>query len=280
MKTAISEILLLFIFAYGCVDSYPRSMLSNYDFKKGKSSKLTGKLTELSGLTVTPDGRVFAHNDEKGIVYQINYETGEIVKEFYLSRWVPERDFEGIAYANKNFYLVTSDGLLYEFPEGKHEEAVDFKIYKTGANSEFNIEGLCYDNKTNSLLFVCKEYPGKNYSGNRAVYSFSLKNYLTDKNPRLLISLKELNEKFGIKDFYPSGIEKHLLSNSFFIISARGGAAIAEISEQGKLIDAKKLKSNEHNQPEGISFMPNYDLLIGDEGGGKKGIITLYKYTK
>ena len=237
-------------------------------------------MDQISGLAVTPDGRVFTHNDEKGIVYQIDYEKGDIIKEFYLSRWVPERDFEGIAFANNKFYMITSDGILFEFPEGENGKTVEFKTYQTGTDSRFNIEGLCYDKKTNSLIFVCKEYPGKDYEGNRAAYAFSLDNYKTNKTPRLLISLKELKDKFGIKDFYPSGIEKHSLSNSYFITAARNGAAVIEVSEDGKLIDAKEFKSKEHEQPEGISFLPGYGLLISDEGGGKKGTITFYNFKK
>ena len=280
MMFLVNKIFAVLLILTACMESSPNSTLKKYNFKNEKSAKLESKLSEISGLAVTPDGKVFAHNDEKGIVYQINYETGDIIKEFYLSRWVPERDFEGIAFANNKFYLITSNGILFEFPEGENEKVVEYKTYQTGASAEFNVEGLCYDKKTNSLIFICKEYPGKDYNGYRAAYAFSLKSYKVDKTPRLLISLKELKDRFGIKDFYPSGIEKHPLTNSYFVIGARGGAALIEISEDGKLIDAEEFKSKEHNQPEGISFLPNYDLLIGDEGGGKKGTITLYKYEK
>lgn len=272
--------MLLFLFSINILNSSSKSVLDKYDFNKGSAAKLTGKLSEISGLTITPDGKVFGHNDEKGIVYQINYKTGEIIKEFYLSRWVPEQDFEGIAFGNKKFYMITSDGILYEFSEGQNKAAVDYKTYKTGLTVKNNVEGLCYDSKTNSLIFVCKEFPGKTYEGNRAVYSFSLNNFKMDKSPRFLISLKELKEKFGIKEFYPSAIEKHPSSNSYLILSARNGAAIVEIAEDGKLLNAKELKSKNHKQPEGITILPNNDLLIGDEGANKNGTITIYNFIK
>src|SRR3989339_1349038 len=118
MKFILYKSVLLFLFSITILNSSSKSVLEKYDFNKGSAAKLTGKLSEISGLAITPDGKVFGHNDEKGIVYQINYKTGEIIKEFYLTRWFPERDFEGIAYANKKFYMITSDGVLYEFPEG------------------------------------------------------------------------------------------------------------------------------------------------------------------
>ena len=279
MKLKFINAIIIIWFISGCVISNPKSTLRKYDFKNKKSVSLAHKLNEISGIAVTPDGRVFTHNDEKGIVYQINYESGEIIKEFYLTRWIPERDFEGIAYANNRFYLITSDGILFEFTEGNNKQPVEYKTYQTGVSSDYNIEGLCYDKKTNSLLFVCKDFPGKNYKGNRAVYAFSLKDYKIISTPRFLISLKELKEKFGIKHFYPSGIEKHPISNSYFIISAKDGSAIIEVSETGEIIDGKLLGNKTHTQPEGISFLSNSDLIIGDEGGGKKGTITVYKMT-
>lgn len=270
------------IFLIAVVLLFPaaKSILNKYDFKNGNSVKLASRLSEISGLAVTPEGKVFGHNDEKGIVFQINFGSGEIIKEFYLTRWVPEKDFEGIAYANKKFYMITSDGILYEFPEGQNKAAVDYKTYNLNLGIKYNIEGLCTDSKTNSLMLVCKEFPGENYKGSRAVYSFSLKNFKLDTTPRFLISLKELKDKFVMKNFFPSGIEKHPSSNSYLILSARNGSAIVEVSEDGKIIDAVEFNSKSHNQPEGITVLPNYDLLIADEGANKNGTITLYKFIK
>ena len=276
----ISKTAIILFITVAVLSSSSNSVLNNYDFTKGITVKLNAKLSEISGLTTTENGKVFGHNDEKGIVYQINYRTGEIIKEFYLTRWFPEKDFEGITYANKIFYMITSDGILYEFPEGQNKSAVDYKTYNLNLGIEYNIEGLCYDSITNSLLLICKEFPGKGYEGNRAVYSFSLKDLKLDKSPKFLISLKELKDKFRIKDFFPSGIEKHPSSNSYLILSSRGGSAVVEISEKGKLLAVKELKTKNHKQPEGITILPDFGLLIGDEGANKNGTITLYKFMK
>lgn len=280
MKNIYCKFALLLLFTFSVLNSSPKQVLEKYDFTKGNSVKLAAKLSEISGLTTSPDGKVFGHNDEKGIVYQINYKTGEIIKEFYLTRWVPEKDFEGIAYANKKLYMITSDGILYEFSEGQNKTAVDYKTYNLNLGVEYNIEGLCYDSKSNSLVLVCKEFPGKGFEGNRAVYSFSLKNFKLDKSPKFLINLNELKNKFGLKDFFPSGIEKHTSSNSYLILSARKGSAIVEISEDGKIISVKELKTKNHKQPEGITILPDLSLLIGDEGANKNGTVTLYNFIK
>ena len=68
-----------------------------------------------------------------------------------------------MAIAGNKFYLVTSKGNIFEFDEGNDNKMVNFKLYKTKLSSEYNVEGLCYDNEINSLLLACKDYPGKGY---------------------------------------------------------------------------------------------------------------------
>lgn len=260
------------------VISKDNSHLQNYDVYKKDAVQfvLPQKLAEVSGLTFTDDGSLFCHNDEKGAVHQINYNTGEIVKTFYLGNWTVAADFEGIAYSNGKFYLITSSGKLYEFKEGNDGEKVEYEVYDTGASAKFDIEGLCYDPETNSLLFACKEYPGKNFKDKRAVYSYSLETHVTNINPRFLIDLDDLKDDYKIKEFYPSGIERHPTGDSFFVISAKGEKAIVEISKEGEIVDAENLEKDLHRQPEGITFDPNGVLIIADEASGKKPALTKY----
>ena len=67
-------------------DTTINSELSKYNFKPEESLviKLPGELQEISGLTMTDDGRLFGHNDEKGFVYQIDYSNGNVIKKFSL----------------------------------------------------------------------------------------------------------------------------------------------------------------------------------------------------
>ena len=64
--------------------------------------------------------RLLAHDDERGVVVEISYRDGSIVKAFALSdrRGPVAAAFEGIAAAEGRIYLVSSLGQLYEFGEG------------------------------------------------------------------------------------------------------------------------------------------------------------------
>jgi uncharacterized protein YjiK len=256
--------------------SYSTGTLSGYrlDGKDVHHIKLPKELKEISGLAYAGERFVFTHNDEEGIVFKVNSESGEIVKKFNLGNKIIKKDFEGIAVVGEYIFLTTSDGILYRFKEVEHNGNSDYQKFKTGLTSKNNIEGLCYDAKTNSLLLACKGSAGKNLKGFKAIYSYDLDSYELKIKPRFLINLESLNSEFGIKDYSPTGIEVHPDNGNFFILSSNT-ESIIEISEDGELLSAVKLDPPKNKQPEGITFLSELSLVISNEGQNKKGKITI-----
>lgn len=257
--------------------SHQRSMLGAYDLSARPKArfKLPARLSEISGLTMTDDGRLFAHDDERGVVYQLDYTTGRIVKQFSLGRWGVRADFEGIAVKGKVFYLVESNGTLYEFPEGKNDERVSFRTYRTFLTSKNDVEGLCYDPTTDALLLLCKADPGKGYQKHKAVYEFSLKTKSLSSQPRLLIPLKDVTRSSDGHLFNPSGIERHPRSGTFFVIAAQGHA-IVELASDGTVLAQQRINKKSDPHPEGITFAPDGSLLLCNDGQGGSGSLSVY----
>ena len=257
-----------------------KTELSRYDLKNksAPSIYLPKILHEISGIAFTKDNRLFAEEDNHGEVYQVDVNSGNIIKIFSLGKNIIKEDFEDLAIVGDKFYLVTSDGYIYEFLEGKDKEKVDYKKYFTGLNKENNVEGMCYDPETNSLLLACKDYPGEGYENNRTVYSFSLSSFTLNKKPRFILPVNYIKERLDIKNFRPSGIARHPKSGTFFILSAHS-KAIVEVSKEGEVISLKKLLKQKHNQPEGITFSSGNTLYISDEGN-EFGTITKYPELK
>ncbi|UCH66601.1 MAG: SdiA-regulated domain-containing protein [Ignavibacterium sp.] len=250
--------------------------LSGYkiDGNDVKHTKLPKELKEISGLAYAREKFVFTHNDEEGIVYKVDFESGIITKKFILGNKILKKDFEGIAVVGDSIFLTTSDGVLYRFKEVENNGNSDYKKYKTGLTAKNNIEGLCYDEKTNSLLLACKGSAGKKLKGFKAVYSYNLDNYKLNTNPRFLINLESLNSKFSIKNFSPTGIEVNPDNGNFFILSSII-ESIIELSADGELLSAVKLDPKENKQPEGITFASDLSLVVSNEGQNKKGKITI-----
>jgi uncharacterized protein YjiK len=273
----ISSSLFFFLcFAIAQQNDLNEGTLHHYDFsgEKSKTVTLPKKLNEISGLAITGDNRLLVHNDEVGTVYEVDISTGEITNEFNLGKKKIKKDFEGIAVVKDSLFLVTSSGVIYKFSYSDNEKNVDYKKFKTILSAKNNVEGLCYDKTTNSLLLACKEYAGKNLKEYKAIYSFDLSTYKLQEEPRFLINLDSLKNKFNINNFSPTGIEVHPNNGNVFILSSHE-KAIVELSSNGDLLNAVKLKSKNHRQPEGISFLSDLTLLISDEGKGEKAKLTI-----
>lgn len=257
------------------------SSLSMYDIENEnvKSIRLSDDLNEISGIAVTTDGRLFCQGDEDGDIFQIDPNTGTIIKKFYLGgnnlTGSIKGDFEDISIVKDRFFLLESKGRLFEFTEGKEGEHVDYKEYKTVLNKENDVEGLCFDESTNSLLLACKGYPGEGYEKQKAVYSFSLETMTLNDKPRFLIPFKEIKKNTIENEFAPSGIARNPKTGTFFIIAAQGNT-ILELSKDGKILEQKSLPENLHKQPEGICFLLDNTLLISNEGKNKYAHIVKY----
>ncbi len=253
------------------------SMLGRYDLsdKSAVSVKLPGRLSEASGLAMSQDGRLFSHDDEVATVYQVDYATGKILKQFSLGRFGIKGDFEDIAIAGNLMYLIRSDGVIYEFPEGDDGRTVEYRTYKTPLTASHDVEGMCYDPETDALLLACKAFPGKGYEGHRAVYSFSLKSKSLNPKPRFLIRLSEVAKTSDKGEFRPSGIERHPVTGSFFVIAAHG-SSIIELSREGHLLAQQSINKKVNSHPEGITFTPDLTLVLCNDGQKAKGTLSLY----
>lgn len=254
------------------------SELRRYDFSgDAETLKLDGPLNEISGVAFDDEGRLFGHNDEKGDVFQIDPKTGDVLKRFSLEGKVRE-DFEGIALVGETFFLVASDGTLYAFEDASDGEETPYRKIKTPLKKDNDVEGLCYDLATESLLVACKEDPGdKDYDDFRAVYSFSLADEEMDEKPRFLIERKRL-EKFSEHDeFKPSAIERHPIGGTFFVLGGKG-RVVVELSPEGDVLAAATLDPKRHRQPEGLAFTLDGTMYVADESAGAGGRITVYPY--
>ncbi len=239
--------------------------------------KLSEHLEEISGLAMTRDNRLLAHNDERGIIFEIDYQKGAIAKAFQLSdmKNPVASDFEGTATIDGQVYLVTSSGRLYECREGTDGESVLFNVYTTGVGRDCEIEGLAYDESKRALLLMCKDARSADMEGQLAIYHWSIDEKQLSVDAHTVIPVAEFSQHIKGKKFQPSGIERHPISGNYFIVAARQGA-IAEITPEGMVVAVREFPAQWHRQIEGIAFAADGTLIVSDEGAGRKARLTLY----
>lgn len=236
---------------------------------------LPPSLNEISGLALTPDGRLFAHPDERGIVSEINYRRGVVVKQFVLGRRGVQADFEGIAIVGEDFYLLASGGKLYEFKEGANEAHVEVSIRDTELGKECEFEGLAYDASITSLLLVCKHVGMKELKDHLVIYRWRLGEVTGERLSQIATPVSQLIQDHGWKEFRPTSIEVDPQSGNYVIITAE--LALLIVSPEGAILEVRLLPET-HDQPEGVAITSDSMIIISDEAVTKPATITLYRW--
>ena len=238
--------------------------------------RLPPQLREISGLALTEDQRLFAHGDEEAVLFELDYEHGAIIKSFSLGNPPARGDFEGIAYVEDRFYLVTSGGRVYVAPEGANGTHVEYRSFETGIGEVCEVEGLAYDPNDRNLLFACKLSLGEVGQNYIKIQRFPVDLEGGSMLSPINVGLSQVLEKTGGGHFNPSGIE--LVGSDRLVLVAARQSSVLEINFAGKVIGAFKLPlASFHPQTEGITFDAAGQLILADEGGMKRGRLGIYR---
>ncbi len=227
-------------------------------------------LTEISGLALDDQAQLHAHEDEQGIVYQIDHQAGRITRRFGL-QGMPEADFEGIAWLNDRLYLTTSSGRLYAFQRGAADAVVPYETFTDGLDCE--VEGLTRSVDGKALLAACKNRP----KGKMALHFHRWEPGAEQWSDEPAIRIKRsafdpLFESMGMRrpeKFQPTAITT--TPTGHYLILAGKQNMLLEVSEDGRPLAAARLDATMHRQPEGISMTDEGVLIIADEGASVKG---------
>ena len=224
---------------------------------------------------MTPDDRVFAHNDEHATIYEIDYREGRLIKAFAMGERPVRGDFEGMTIVDERFYLVTSDGGIYESREGEDDERMLFNFYGTGVGRRCEVEGLAFEPSDRSLLLLCKSPRDDSLEDVVAIFRWSLDHREMAQDELLTIPRSQFTAALDTKSFSPSGIERHPRTGNYLIVAA-AQSAIAEVTPQGRVLAVRALPNGTHRQVEGITIISDLTLLLADEGGNRRARLTLY----
>ena len=232
------------------------------------------ELREISGLALTTRGTVLTHDDNIGRVYEINPETGILIKGFSLAGGV-RGDFEAITVAGNEVYLLESKGKIYTFKEGADAEQVPYSVFDTHLGKECEFESLVYEADSTRLVMVCKKIRGKNEPHELLIYRLPLPlNRSTMTTLRVPIDDVIGSNKW--KSFHPSDINIDPFTKNYVIIASREKGLLV-MTPEGDVVRSGPLPDG-HNQPEGVAVTSDSILIISDEANVKPAAITLYRW--
>ena len=239
---------------------------------------LPAKLNEISGLAVSPDRRVFAHDDETAIIYEIDVTAGRLIKNFALGDPIEAGDFEGLAITpDSQFYMITSRGLLYTFREAADGAHTSFETIDTGLHRVCEVEGLAYVAAEDSLIIACKRMNDRAMRNTVSLYAWRPSAPDTPAAPWLALPEANLAARAGVERFRPSSIDLDPVSGRILLLSGNDGA-LAELDRNGAVLAARALGPR-HAQAEGVIVAPDGALIISDEASGGQATLSRYART-
>ena len=257
----------------GCTATSGRSFLpgiSEYNEKNKELIVLDERLLEISGIFYLPDGRFAGINDEEGKIFTINIKDGT----FETIEYEGKGDYEDIVSIGDYYYVMESDGKIHKVGKSPPFQATSIKFMK-GLKIEF--ESLYFDSAAKKLVLVSKDH--RNSGREIITYAFDLATETFSEQPYYRIPMEAVYERLGDNtiESKPSAAAVHPIEKKVFIIASVGKALI-KCSLQGKVEQVYRINPSQFPQPEGITFAPNGDMYISNEGLQGKATILKFPY--
>lgn len=239
---------------------------------------LHSDLDEISGLSYY-EGKLYAVQDEKGVVYTLNISTGDIID---VKKCWKSGDYEAIEVIDGFVYILKSNGNIYKSPLGDLSEATTIKI-DLGLDKDSNFEGMAYNSASQTLLIAAKR---TEYTNEKEIYCLPINKLGTISEPCYLVNDQMLqdelmkskiswSEKIAHKisySFNPSAIAVHPQNGDIYILSSPVHQLLL-LTKDWKFKKILQLDQELYKQPEGICFDADLNLYIGNEARNGKARI-------
>jgi uncharacterized protein YjiK len=251
--------------------------------KPSATFELPAQLMEISGLTDMMDAHtVGCLQDEEAVLYVVDLRDGKIKERYPFG---PPGDMEGLTRVGDAFFALRSDGLIYALKrKGDRYEATDSFQLKL---EHHNIEGLAYDERMGRVLVAPKDITkgDKAVRDRRDVFAFDKTTHALLPAPVLTFSVENVMRQAMAKGiriptrttpkgrevpalkFRMASIAVHPRSDHYYILSAADHTLLV-LDRKGGFVDLHLLDETLLPKPEGITFLPNGDMILTSEGKG------------
>jgi uncharacterized protein YjiK len=247
---------------------------TGYNFSSPTEKIELGKhLHEISGMAYIHDkDLIVAENDEKGDIFLVDFKNkndnaGKV-------KFGGKGDYEDIVHTDTAEYMLIATGSVVQVMTKDSSFTTKEFTLDRGGNSEFESMYLGADGK--SLVLLCKEC-SKEKDEIRTAYRFDLATLTFSSEPFYSINIADIKKLLNDDkaEFKPSAAGINPVNGKLYII-ASVGKLLAVADKNGKIEQVVRLDPALYNQPEGMTFAPNGDLYISNEGG--EGIATILKF--
>lgn len=249
-----------------------KEALSNKNYSIIEKWDLPKELQEVSGISWLGDNKIACIEDESAVIYIFNLETSEVEKEI---KFGAPGDFEGLAISKNKAYALRSDGTIFVIENYTSKDS-QTKKFDTFLNSKNNTESLTLDDKNNRLLISVKDNDPFTKES-KGIYAFDLSSKELKKEPIYELDFnkdffKNYKEKKIEKTFRPSEVAIHPQTRDIYVLEGVNPKLLI-LDAKGRFKSIIRLDKDDFNQAEGLTFSPNGDLYISNEGKKESGNI-------
>lgn len=248
---------------------------AGYNFSTPTEKMQLGKhLQEISGMAYVPEKNILlTENDEKGDIFSVDFKNkndnvGKI-------KFGGKGDYEDIVYTDSAVYMLVSTGAVVKVQIKDSSFATQEFILNNGGVNEF--EAMYMDTDSRSLILLCKDC-AKEKNEIRVAHRFDLATNTFYPEPAYTINIADIQKILNDDkaEFKPSAAGINPVNGKLYIVASVGKLLVIA-DKNGKVEQAIRLDPVLYNQPEGMTFAPNGDLYISNEGG--EGIATILRFT-
>lgn len=250
-----------------------------YQFKQSEwRVEMPFALKEISGITPYKEGELMAIQDEKGILFTVDINAGNITQQVHFGK---DRDYEDLCRIGDLVFILERDGDLYEYNFATRDTLIK---YETIFNYRNDTEGLGFDPDNNRLLITHKEGSPDGVilpEDTKCVFGFDLISKTVSPEPIVSIAQKEIGRIVGnggkAHKFKPSAVGIHPHSGHIYILSSIGKVLVVVDPSNNKIQHVQLLDPVDFPQPEGLTFDRAGNMYLSSEGVEKAGFITKFE---
>lgn len=255
-----------------------------YDLSKpSRVLQLPALLTEVSALTDLNEQVVACLHDEEGTVYTVDLRTAQVER---LGAFAGMGDFEGLTRVGDRLFALRSDGLVFRCRWDHHGVQLEDTFRLDVPNQ--NLEGLGYHDKAGLVLVSPKDVlkGGPELRDRRVIYGFDPREQRPGVRELLRLSLADLTREAlsrGLSiptrttdkgrevsqwKLRYSSVAVHPITGHYYLLSAVDRSLLV-VDDEGAFVHLAWLDPAALPKPEGITFLPNGDLVLSSEGKGR-----------
>ncbi|MGE7777626.1 hypothetical protein ACQKLP_23110 [Chitinophaga sp. NPDC101104] len=257
-------ILLLSCQSAGQNDARKQTSPEGYRLEQYERFRVRESLQEISGLVFHRDEAHFiANNDEQGKLFQVDLRATTPYPSWKFGK---SGDYEETVFTGKDWFVLKSNGSMNRV-DGMFSDSVSSTIAHFPHNWKREFEAAYYDRGTDRIVAICKNCEADKGQRQTSAFSFRPDSMTWSPEPVFRVPYDSIHglKEGPAKHFRPSGAAVHPIENRVYIVASVNELLVIT-DLQGNVLETHRLPRKHFSQPEGITFAPNGDMYISNEG--------------